>query len=710
MSRFVLLTDTILLEYIYYNKDEITTIGNEWLKNDDFYKLVNNNDKSISIYNADNSKLTTHNVRDFSYAASDTKLGKFGLLDIDRLVFYNDFDSNLTNTTNLPITFAGGPYNTVYDKVRIHLSQNFDFEGYDGFVFDVSVSRADNQLVNLLKLAYNKFDDYRILNSNGFVFLGRFFSSYLEFYIPSYNYLKEQYYLNPLTGDTPTEKLSDSKGWKRDGVLNFSFGWVENREAITPNDYIYVYRRKAATLPDRDPFEVIGTQVVESSNGDYIELYPTYNNNNISQFITDLNSVGNDYILIHDIVVSEYIGNGLNTNLTGGSWVITTNLSISQTSGFENPINYRPIIENDAAIAFRIDYIVRLYDRNKNTQVWRTGSLISYNARKYLKKLLRIDLGSNRPQQTIYNQLVNTSINFENPITTDVEPTIRYVTTFTNTNNIAASFSIDEPDTTTTTDDLLTTIFSGNLKSTNKSLSNVSKSFGNGELKILVADSGNFCRFVFKDLAPNGGYQLKDLSMYNDLRLRFYREDSTFVELLDLKNTTDDKSRGEVTFQVSTADAKRIKGFKGRSFNVVSIGQDNTESVLYTGEFLLQDEYIKDLKNNRITSLTNENTALKTDIKAKDANIQTLTEEVERLKTLEISLKTTIDTLNKTLTEAKAKLGENKVFTDDIAKSIKQAQSKVVTNSITTDSKLQIESDTKNKLNPKTGKATFLKP
>lgn len=711
MSRFVLISNSILLEYIYYEESEITQIGNEWVKNDNFYKLVNNNDKTISIFNADNSKNTTRNVRDYSYAGVDIKNGKYALLDIDRLVFYNDFDGNLTSTPNLPINFLNS-YSNVYDKIRIHFVQNFDFEGYLGFIFDISYTRQDDKDVNFLSLAYNKFDDYRILNPNSFIFANRFFTSYIEYYVPSLYQLKIKYFLEPLNGDSPTERFSDFKGWKRDGSINISFGWVEKNQNISPNDYIYVYRRKNAKLQDRDPFATIGAQVSESLDGDYLELYPTYNGDNISQFLSDLNSVGNDYIILHDIAVSEYVGNGLNNSLTGGNWVLTNTLSISQDSGFENPIKFRPIIENINAVAYRIDYIVRLYDRNSNSQVWKRGSLLSFMPRKYAKKLTRIELGSLRPQNVVYNQITNNSISFNNPISENLSINTRFVNTFVSTNNIAASFSIDEPviNQQVSSTELANTIFNGTLRSAPKSLKNTSKTFENGALKIVVTDSGNYIRFVFKDIAPNGGYNLKDLTLFNDIRLRFYRTDSTFIELLELKNTTDEKVKGEVSFYIDTENAKRIKGFKGRVFNVVSIGVDENESVLYTGQFLLQEEYINELTNNTIDKLRTNVTELENIIKVNDDTINALNGEILNLKTQEVLLKSTIDVLRKALDDAKTKLGEQKLLEPKISNTINNAQNTKETVDTNKVSNLQLESNDKSKVAPKKNKAKFFKP
>lgn len=677
-SRFVKITDTIVLEYIYYDLNEVLLPSNKWVKstsNDALSLCYNGNNNSVQFFNGDNSKTInpttgTANVRDFSYATVNEKSGKYALLDIDKILFYNDFDPLLTATPNLPVTFLNGPYGVTYDLMRIHLSQNFDFEGFDGFVFDLRVKKQDNTYLDLLKFAYNKSDDYIILNPEPFVFSEKIFTSYIDIFVPSLYKLKREYFLNPLTGDTPTERLSNFKGWDRNGFLEFGFGWIEKKERIGSQDYIYVYRKKVAALPDRDPFEVIGTSVLNSTIGDFIEIYPTYNGGNIDTFINDLNSVnGNDYIIIHDIVVSEYIGNGFDNSLSGGSWVITSNQSFSQTDNFDQPIWYRPIIKNSAsAIAYKIDYIARFFDRNSNSQFWKRGSLVSFDVRKYGLKLTKIDLGISQPQITLHNKLVeNTySLNLQN----NIQNSIQFISNFVSTNSIAASFSTiptnGAKSSVTSIDELL-----NNSLGTLNSFDNFGKTYTNGKLKILITDAGNFCRFVIKDyIESSGALRLKDLSSTPDLRLRFYRSDGSFIEITSYELSTDDRTKGEISFYVSPEDAKRIKGFVGRNFNIVNIGNDLSESVLYSGEFLLQNEYIKYVESNEIDSL---NSSIE-DLKNKNSDLtnsnNTLTTTNKNLNEDNILLRATIDSLKKQLDEAKRKLEEEQLLDEELSKKI----------------------------------------
>lgn len=714
-SRFVRITDNIILEYIYYNQDEIINPGNEWVKdnlNDELWLLRNANDGSVQFFNGDSSKIInptqgTANVRDYSYTTVNETDGRYALLDIDKIVFYNDFDPNVTDTPDLPIPFVAGPYGIIYDKIRLHLAQNFDFSGFEGFVFDCSVEKQNGEKLYLTRFAYNQSDSYIILNPEPFIFAERFFTSYVEIYIPSLYRLKRDYYLSPLTGDTPTEWLSDFIGWNRDGFLTFSFGWIEQKERIDSQDYISVYRRKIAALPERDPFEVIGTIVQESSIGDFIELYPTYNGDNIDQFITDLNSVnGNDYILIHDIVVSEYLGNGLNTDLTGGTWVITSTQSFSQTDNFDQPIWYRPIIINsESAVAYKIDYTVRFYNRNDNTQFWKRGSLTSFDVRKYGKNFAKIDLGIQSQALQINNQLVENSyeLQINNPQITNVQ----FVTNFVSTNSIAASFS-SIPTTNINGEQLtIEEVLENGIAGVSKTFDSFGKTYSNGKLKILISDSGNFVRFVIKDwIESTGALRLKDLTDTPDLRLRFFRTDGSYIEITSYELSSDDRSKGEVSFQVLPEIGKRIKGFRGRNFNIVNIANDNTESVLYTGEFLLQNEYIEWLEQNEITSLNNEITDLNDEILEQTSEIDQLNLNNNQLTEENIALRATIDSLRKQLDEAKSKLEDQKVFTETLSKQFQKVNEEV--ESLTSNKKKEKETNsttTKNQVKIKDSKA-----
>ena len=57
-------------------------------------------------------------------------------------------------------------------------------------------------------------------------------------------------------------------------------------------------------------------------------------------------------MLLHDLVISEYVNDGSGNY----GWVKTDDLQISQTTEYDKPDVYRPVIKNGSATSFKIDY------------------------------------------------------------------------------------------------------------------------------------------------------------------------------------------------------------------------------------------------------------------------------------------------------------------------------------------------------------------
>ena len=75
-----------------------------------------------------------------------------------------------------------------------------------------------------------------------------------------------------------------------------------------------------------------------------------------------------------------------------------------QTSDFEDPYLFRPIIKNaNAAVSYRIEYNLRLYNSIDNSQIIKRASFGSFDTKKYGKKMKRINLGTVPTVTKIYN-------------------------------------------------------------------------------------------------------------------------------------------------------------------------------------------------------------------------------------------------------------------------------------------------------------------
>ena len=117
-----------------------------------------------------------------------------------------------------------------------------------------------------------------------------------------------------------------------------------------------------------------------------------------SNFMASLNSQANsNYIVFHEINVSEQIG----TN-----FINTSTQMFTQTNDFDEPILFRPIIMNSAiAASFSIQYVLRLYNRDDNTQIIKNANLTSFDPKKYGKRLMKINLGTVPTVANVYNKL-----------------------------------------------------------------------------------------------------------------------------------------------------------------------------------------------------------------------------------------------------------------------------------------------------------------
>ena len=356
-STYIQLSASVLLEYEYRNQSGSnnqfnTNVQAPW------YLMENGHDNSIAIFNSNDTQLTG-NLMTRMGTLTDPTLSRYGYLELDLITALNDYDPQLTNTGNLPVVFSATQM-VSYDVVRIHLTQGFNFENNKGFQFNLSYENVNDKKIQYLNLAYQDSDNYSQINPEPFVFGGKYYASFIEVKVPALYNLVDEYwsaiFSSAVVNDLPSYKLSGNAGPKRDSKINSSFAWIVQENEINGQQYFNSYDFKNIDLPTLDQFSNISAEIQDATDGDYIELYAAWNGQIIDNFITQLNNVpGNDYIILHELNVFEYIWPAGGTP----TWIRTGGLEFVQDSNYEDPIPYRPIIQNAAAVDFRIDYIVK---------------------------------------------------------------------------------------------------------------------------------------------------------------------------------------------------------------------------------------------------------------------------------------------------------------------------------------------------------------
>lgn len=450
-SKFIQISDGILVEYIYTSQSNPT----EFNTSTHPIEIMRDGHTGGSyLFNTDSVSVTMGNYRDISAASISKNNTQYAYLDTSIGVPYNDFDPLLTDSSNLLQTFSPSQ-NIAYDKIRVHFISGFTFTGYDGIIFETLVPRRDGVMLNLSSINFLKTDT-PVFNPDPVLINDKLYATYIEWRIPSLYFMNNEF--NPAVSNGLGYKLTEGQGFL--GTPTITVKATGIYETIVDNGYSYynVEEINSVTLANRDIYDDLYASVVESDAGDYFELTGKVSGSTFSNFIAQLNSSGGDYVVFHEINVSEQI----NTN-----FIKTSTQVFTQTTNFDNPILFRPIILNSAiAASFSINYLLRLYNRADNTQIIKNANLTSFDVNKYGRRLMKINLGVVPTVANVYNKIapndgsniiVNTgSTNAPGQTTDQIASQLviktKYVTSFRDKLNVKASISPAKIQTITDTD------------------------------------------------------------------------------------------------------------------------------------------------------------------------------------------------------------------------------------------------------------------
>lgn len=303
-------TNNILVEYIYYDPSSPDTIST----NDaGFYLMEDAHNGQKYVMNADGDESETGNVRNRSVANIDDRNIKHALLTTNKLgPAYNDYDSKLTDTASLPLSWSS-PEGVIYDTVRVHFIQGFAFnDTFDGVSLRIAATDRNGTKVNLLNGIYTFQDNWVILNGNPFLYGGRQYSTYIEFKVPALRYLKSSFiteYQGGANSDILAYKITNGQGFAESANIEVQAGLFSPFMTLDNQVYTNLINAEVASIASSDEFNEVGVYIQDSDNGDYIEFYGTYNSAIFGDYMNNLNNSGNTYIAIHELVVSEQLPN-----------------------------------------------------------------------------------------------------------------------------------------------------------------------------------------------------------------------------------------------------------------------------------------------------------------------------------------------------------------------------------------------------------------
>lgn len=569
--KFVSLTDYCLIEYM------MEPLGSSQVLNVPFL-VAKRGDSTVQIYNEDADLYTTKNVKDLTVMPLDG--GKYVYLDQEKIPNYTDYDTSVTETLVTGHT-------PVVDKIRIHFATGFNFSEVQKLVFSVKQNLTDERTGLLACLLFDQLTSQYLLTFNPKpIFLrDSSFDRYIEIQIPSLKNIDEEFYNSTNRPSTFAYKITDGIGYIKNSPISISLDECVVAPDLVTNDTKYqilnTIRHFETDVVQVNEFDNLGVHIEESSVGDYIEFFATWNGSFPEELISILNTrTGENWIIIHQLTVYEQVGT---------SFIKTANLVQYQTDNFDAPQKFRPILNHaEEAVSMSIDYTIRLLNQNNGDQIIRSGSLVVLNPNKYGANLITIKLKDLPESQKIYNKLVKKSFdstllfigpsNVSSPIipdsTTSGTTTItQFVPMFYESQNIVVS---EES-------------YMVSVKDTNDVVA-----FGQGKLPIVVKPFDNIFKFKVytKVTKPDTAdvIQPMDLNLSSNLSLVFNTTDGQVTVESINDQTKANPGLGEILFKITKDDSKKILQSTDNNFHLISIASDGTQTSFYSGKWYSVDD------------------------------------------------------------------------------------------------------------------------
>lgn len=573
-SRFVSLTSYCVAEYIF------EPLGSNNFYTDDFILIENSLNDTHQIFNDDGSYNTTRNIKDLTVVPIGNNT--FAYLDSEKLPDYLSYDQNLNSTT-----LSG--YNVVMDKVRFHFVAGFDFDDFVSLILTVSHTENDgkNSLFASILLAPETIAELIIFNPRPLFLSNSLYDRYVDVLVPSIKNINEDYKtaLNPATTFVAaiTPNATGSTGFIYNNPITIGLAECGKKKVIYTNtstnyDSYEIADFYSATVSQSNEFDNVGTSIAESSNGDFIEFYMTWNGGFPEELISILNrrNPADDWIIIHQLSVFEQVGS---------AFINTARLVFFQEDSYDEPNTFRPVLKYaNEAVSLVIDYLVRLTNRRNGEQIIREGSFTLTSPKKYGKKLLNLSLLDKPQSQKIYNKIIKknfeaTPLFIEPPQIGQAAPPTESATVtevirtefipifFTN-NNISVSNENSLVKTKDTSEEVV---------------------FGPGKLRFIFSPFDNIIKlkvYTASDATDSNTLIPLDLNVTAP-KYRIVFETTTGKVTVDNVNDSmqENLSTGQVTFNVSKKESESIIQSKNRTVYLTSVSQDDRETLMYTGEW-----------------------------------------------------------------------------------------------------------------------------
>lgn len=556
ISKFININKNILIEYIY---DDSNLIGES-------YNIIYNSKTGVNSFSSSDEarppkkfiKSTNNDLYNQLYSI-DPVVGKYGRIP-QSSVKTNKIDSNYSflQVKNYPQSIP-----VRYDTIKVHIPTNYVFTDYKGFYIRVSALDFDNQnRVELSNYFFNITDidqNYKIEYSNPVLMLNESqWGKYLQIQIPSIYKIANQRVNDVTKKNSINYNLTNGLGLSKTSPIFIDFYFIKDVDVVNTNTFFNLDTRISVSFPQSPEFEKLGVVIEKSTNGDYFEIYPVYNNS-ISEFSIFLNESyysGNRYYIECQVDLFEK-----NTKTKSSTFIITED--------FNQKIEYRPIIKLSTTTAI-IDVILRLIDSVDGSEIVRKSSygMLQNELSNYSSITTKLDMSKAEKKSIInYKNIINSSTG-NSPFGNKSSLIIEKV----NFSMFSQNYTINSGKYTV--------------------LYEAEKYYGYNQLALVIFPFDNIVKFTMIINQTGSTFIPYDLSNFDNLKITIKSDDKDIDFYVYQESPENDYEIGHIVFKIPESKYKDIKKISSTHnlFYINGIDSNGNKVVIYSGVFLPYDK------------------------------------------------------------------------------------------------------------------------
>lgn len=576
ISKYVSISDFLLLEYEFNKSGEETNLtGIDSI-------LATTVLGSKQYFNKNSQGILNNDLKMNSEPTESTRASWYTYPQ-DTSAYWQFFDSSTLITQS----------SYKFDTIKVHIVSGYNFDDIPGFLLQVQALDTSNNLVDLSNFTWiNQVlgNDVIKFSSNALYLANRFYDKYVELRVPSIESLGGQS-SEPIESWLSIQALSD---------VYFTYSTIPD---IDEDTYI-IQERIALQLPVTSQADNFNAFIAESTGGDFIEFYATWNdiiigeymgdiesgriplytsnnpNDNFEEFSDQYGAGAQKWVVMHELYVYEQIP---------GNSLLTQQYVFTQEGNFNESNYFRPVIKNaDIAASFMIQYVCRLTNRMDGTQIIRKASFSSLDPKKYGRYFTRLNVDNYIPYK-VFNRVEGEA---STTVTMQDNRKSKFVKVYFDSTRVLLN------------------------------MNNEVLPQGTGPLFLKKGD-GTY-KFSFDRIDENAGGEQKnvDLSGAFQYAILFTLDDDTKIEIAPTFSTNMNTTLGELEFKIMDAQTLQLLKQTNNTYSIIIKNPDNTQYTFYEGVYYPYTNYDQVIAQysslfditalqTELSTLESENAALK---------------------------------------------------------------------------------------------------